>query len=392
MGLPNVNIKIGNGNLGRTAATSDGVAGMVLTGTAVAGKLELNKHYQLSSTRDLTAMGMTPENNALIDKEVRAFYFAAGEGAELHLVVVAVATTLTQMCAAELDSPLAKLIDGAGGRIKIVGVNKLPGSEYTPTITQGIDGDAITAAAAAHASILSFAKRIMPFRLLMPAPAWSGTTDTLYKPTESSYNTVRFILASDDPTTKTAAIGQVLGRNAILEPQQSDARVKSGAIATNGWFTNGKTYLELSGLADSLHDAGYTFYRSFPMKNGCYLNGNAMAAPISDDYSDMHLGRVIDKATVLVYAAYVEEICDNIILDKDGKISAGACKSYEGIVKNAVNAQMSGQISDFSAYVDPSQNILSTGVLEISCKIVPLGTIKQINVNLAFSNPQSANA
>ena len=43
MARPNVNISLGNGNMGRSAATADGVAGMVLTGVAVAGKLELNK-------------------------------------------------------------------------------------------------------------------------------------------------------------------------------------------------------------------------------------------------------------------------------------------------------------------------------------------------------------
>lgn len=81
MKLPDVNIKLGNGNLGRSAATTDGVAGMVLTGKAVAGKLELNKHYQLSSTQDLTTLGVTAADNALLDKEVSAFYAPAAVSA-----------------------------------------------------------------------------------------------------------------------------------------------------------------------------------------------------------------------------------------------------------------------------------------------------------------------
>ena len=99
MALPNVNIKIGNGNLGRVSTSSDGVAGMVLTGVAVGDTLKLNTHYQLSSVRDLAALGVTEENNPLVYKDVKAFYTQAGEGAELHILVVAEATTLSQMTA-----------------------------------------------------------------------------------------------------------------------------------------------------------------------------------------------------------------------------------------------------------------------------------------------------
>ena len=98
MALPNVIIALGNGNTGRSAATADGVAGLLLTGSAVSGKLELGRHYQLSSTRDLTTLGITAENNPLADKEVKAFYAQAGDGAELHLMVVAAATTVYLMC------------------------------------------------------------------------------------------------------------------------------------------------------------------------------------------------------------------------------------------------------------------------------------------------------
>lgn len=125
MALPNVNITLGNGNLGRVASTTDGVAGLLLTGTPVTSsdpvvkKLELNKHYLLSGTNDLATLGVTAENNFLINKEVRAFYGQAGEGAELHLLVVSDTTTLTAMCATDVASPLNTLINAAGGRIQI---------------------------------------------------------------------------------------------------------------------------------------------------------------------------------------------------------------------------------------------------------------------------------
>lgn len=393
MGLPDVNITLGNGRLGRSQATADGVAGIILTGAAVAGKLELNKHYVLSGTADLAVLGITTVNNPLLDKEVKAFYKEAGDGAELHLLIVSEATTLTSMCAAEAASPLSKLIAESGYRVRLIGVNKIAPAEYEADVTQGIDGDAITAASAAQACLDGFtSSRKSPARLLMPAAAWSGTTESLYKPVEGSYNRVRFILASDDPTNKTAAIGQILGRNAKIAVHQSDARVKSGAIAAQGWATNGKTYKEIDGLNDILHDAGYTIYRGFPTKNGCYLNDNQMAAPKTDDYSSMNYGRVIDKAYLITYATYIEEICENVQVDKDGYIPVGLAKDYEGMITRAVKQQMAGEISDFTAYIDPKQNLLSSESMKVVCSITPTGTIKSFDVELSLDNPANSNA
>lgn len=389
MPLPNVNIKLGNGNLGQTSVTDDGIAGMILTGKAVEGKLELNKPYQLSSTRDLKTLGIEEATNPLAVKEITAFYAQAGEGAELHLLVVSEATTLAAMCDPAEGSPLRKLTDAAAGRIRLVGVNKLPPAEYEADVAQAIDADAITAAAGAQQTAESYAGQIRPFRLLLPAPAWTGSTENLYKPSESSYNRVAFVLASDKAIagTYTAAVGMILGRAALMEPQQSIGRVKSGSVAADGYFTSGNNYLEKSGLAEALNDAGYIFFINLPAKNGCYLNGDPMAAPAADDYNQLHLGRIIDKAMVIAYTTYISEILENIAVDEKGNLPTGACKSFEGMIENAINSSMGNQISSFTAYVNPAQNILSTGKMEIDCKLVPLGILREIQVNLSFENP-----
>lgn len=389
MPLPNVNIKLGNGNLGQTSVTDDGIAGMILTGKAVEGKLELNKPYQLSSTRDLKTLGIEEATNPLAVKEITAFYAQAGEGAELHLLVVSEATTLAAMCDPAEGSPLRKLTDAAAGRIRLVGVNKLPPAEYEADVAQAIDADAITAAAGAQQTAESYAGQIRPFRLLLPAPAWTGSTENLYKPAESSYNRVAFVLASDKAIsgTYTAAVGMILGRAALMEPQQSIGRVKSGSVAADGYFTSGNNYLEKSGLAEALNDAGYIFFINLPAKNGCYLNGDPMAAPAADDYNQLHLGRIIDKAMVIAYTTYISEILENIAVDEKGNLPTGACKSFEGMIENAINSSMGNQISSFTAYVNPAQNILSTGKMEIDCKLVPLGILREIQVNLSFENP-----
>lgn len=385
--LPNVHINIGNGGLGRINASSDNVAGLILTGTAVEGKLELNKVYQLSSTRDLVTLGITTENNPFLEKELKAFFAQTGDGAELYLIVVSQATTLTTMCDIAEGSAIHKLIDYAGGRIRLVGINKLPPADYEADVTQGIDSDAITAADAAQKIAESYAKQIKPFRLLVAAPYFKADAENLYKPRQGSYNRVALVLASDDLKNKTAAVGLTLGRTASIEPQRSIGRVKDGSVAPILYLTNGKSHLEIAGIADSLHDAGYIIPRSYPTKNGAYFNGNPTATPVTDDYAEMHLGRIMDKAVVIAYDTYISEILDNIMVETDGTLSAGACISFSSMLENSLTAGLSEQVSSVGVSIDTTQNILSTGTLEINCKIVPLGTLEKIDVNMSFSNP-----
>lgn len=388
MARPNVNITLGNGNLGRSAATDDGVAALLLTGATVSGKLELNKHYQLSGTADLVALGVTADNNPLVYKEVTAFYEQTGDGAELHLLVVAEATTLTQMCDSAADSPLRKLIDASGGRVRLVGVNKIPPMEYEADTTQGIDKDAITAAEKAQAVIESYAAgKVNPFRMLMPATAFDAEVDSLFKPRESSTNAVCYVLASDDAAKHTAAIGRVLGRAASLSVHQSIGRVRSGSIGTDMYLTDGQSYIDADGLADSLHDAGYIIPVAYPRKNGAYLNGDPAAAPVTDDYAQLRYGRTVDKARIIVYDTLIDEILDDVDTDSAGDLSAGQRTSYEGMIENAVLTQMNGEITSFAVSIPEGQNILTSETIRVVCRIQPKGVVETFEVTLEFTNP-----
>lgn len=378
-----------NGALGRVAATADGVAGLILTGKAVPDKLELNRVYLFSSTRDLTTHGITEEGNPLLHKEISAFYEQAGDGAELYVLVVSEATTLTQMCSVEDGSPLKKLIDYAGGRIRLLGFNKLPPAEYEADLAQGIDGDVITAIAKAQNVATSYEAKINPFRMLFPALLWTGSSENLFKPREGSYNRAGLVLAADKMIGEIASpsVGQVLGRAAKIAVNYSIARVKDGAIAATGFLADGKTPEEDAGMLDLLDDAGYIFYRTFVGKNGYYLNGDSMAAPLTDDFSDLNLGRVIDKAIIIAYGAYVDEIRDSIEVDDNGQLPQHLCSYFEGNMENAVAASMQNEISKFECFIDPKQNILSVGRMCVSCKIVPRGILRDITVTLGFDNP-----
>ncbi len=397
MALPNVNITLGNGNIGSVTLSDDGIAGLIVTGTSVSTTLALEKVYVLSSTADLKKLGITEENNPLAYKEVTAFYATAGDGAELHLLVTDEENALTEICAATAGSPLKTLVDSAAGRIRLVGININPGSEYEGTVTSGIDQDVVTAVTAAQQVADSYLSQIAPFVVLLPALGWNGQTTSLYQPREGSQNSVSLVMASDGKVGNgkyfSAAIGQVLGRLATCAVNISIARVRDGSIAAAGYLTDGKTPEEDFSLWNTLHDAGYIFYRTYIGKNGYYLNDDATAVATTDDYHRLCLTRVIQKALVICYKTYIDEILDSISVDPEtGQVSQPMCKYYEQLLVRSINTNMDGEISGFTAYIDPAQDLITSGRLSIQAKIVPTALLKEINVDLSFENPFNTNA
>lgn len=392
--LPNLVINLENGGLGRVAQTSDGVAGMILTGSAVIappseGNLQLNTVYTLSSMRDLTTLGVTKENNPLVFKEVTQFY-GKKNGGELYLLVVSEATTLEQICTDTEDAPIHTLIAAGGGRIRLVGINRLPANGYTPEHDDtGIDNDAIVAGEAVHAIAQSYAAKVNPFRILLPALLWDGSTSKLYKPRQSTFDRVGYVMAADEiiDGSASAAIGQALGLAASIPVNRSLGRVKNGVATIEGYLTDGRTPAAATADLDALHDAGYIIYRPFVGRNGYYFNDDPMAAPLSNDYSNLNYGRVIDKAIILAYNAYIDEINDDIEIDDDGTVPAPMCVYYEGVMDNAVTNAMDGEISNFETHIPSGQNILKTSLLVANCSIRPRGILRDINVNLGFENP-----
>lgn len=388
-GIPKISIDLQNGRLGRSSGSSDGVAGLILTGTAE-GDMALNTVYKLSSERDLATMKITKAVNPLICKDISQFYAKAGEGAQLFLLAVAPATTLQQMCGSAATSPINTLLAGGRGTIRLAGLNRIPPAGYAPNVSDtGIDNDAVLAGETAHSVAETAASRITPVRVLIPALLWDDTQPTLFKPRGSTWNRVGYVMAADAKFdgVASAAIGQMLGIAASIPVNQNLARVKNGMASLEGWLTNGKTPEQNEAMLDELHDAGYILYRKFPTRNGYYTSDDPMAAPMSDDYGTLSAGRTVDKASMIIFDTYLDELCDDVEVDDSGYLPASVCSYYEGRIEAAVARKMKDEISKFEVYIEPEQDIIGTSEMLIAFDITPKGTIRNIKGLLGLKNP-----
>ncbi|GAB5531350.1 MAG: hypothetical protein Roseis3KO_31270 [Roseivirga sp.] len=407
MGLPDVSINILNGQLGRTERTADGVAGLIMTGPAPAS-LANDTPVQIFSLADAEALGITSAYDAddrKVHRQIADFYEMAGEGAELWVSIVPDATTMAAICTeTNMTNSARKLLDAAGGSIRLLGVARTP--DGVVTASEGFDAD--VAAAVEKAQILAekFASDHKPLRVVIEGRDYQGTASAVKDYTGGSDNRVAIVALGFEQwvdtnnsnaltASKAAAVGRALGAAAVLPVQRKISRVKNGDIGLlQAYLSNGTSLAGVSEAElDTLHDKGIIVPRTFTGVNGFFFSGDQTATSPADDFSSLARGRVIDKATTIAYQMLVQEIDDEVALTTEGKLPQVVVKSYKARVETAMNTQMisQGEASSAELIIDANQNISATDELRATLSIIPVGYSSNILVDLKFDNPITTN-
>lgn len=394
MSLPGVNITILNGALGSVPGTSDGIAGMILSGVAVVDKIALNEPKQLFSLADAVALGLDEDydtaNSVDVYYQIKEFYSEAGTGAELWIMLVAQTVTMAEMADITEVNNAVKLLDAASGTIRLLGITRVPDGSYSETITDGLDSDVWAAVTKAQALAVAYAANMRPFRTVIAGRAWSGVSGDLADLKQRSDNRCAVALTGQGSGLEEANIGIILGRLAANPVQRKISRVKSGALQlTEAYLTDGSSVESHESALNSIHDKGYIIFRKFERKAGYFFNSDPAATADTDDYKYLARGRVIDKVVLLTYETFINEVDEDIELNADGTLPASYVKSLQGEIEKVISTAMvaEGELSAISCVIDPTQNILSTDKLNVSVKPVPKGYTSAIDIEIGFSNP-----
>jgi hypothetical protein len=392
MAFPKVQITLTNGALGNTAQTSDGVVGMVIQCNAAPSGLALATSKQLFSLADAETVGITAAydttNSVKAWQQIKEFYDEAGTGAELWIIVLSQTLTLVQICD-KANAYAKKLLDDAAGRIKVITVARNVAGGYTPVITAGIDADVITALTNAQALADEQAAAFTPVRILLPGHAYQGNTTTLSDLTTQTKNRVAVVIGGT--SSAYVSTGLVLGRMAKIPVQRSIGRVKDGSVVALACFLGTSALETVQTTSEAIHNKGYITFRKYPGKAGYYFTGDPTAAAGTDDYASIKKGRVIDKAIVITYQVFLNQILDEIQIDSSGKLHPAIVKADERAILSAIENQMldNEEISGANVDIDPTQNIIATGIYNVQLRLTPVGYKEQIIIKLGFQNPQN---
>jgi len=391
MPLPGVSIPIKNGAIGGVVQSNDALTGLLLQGPAASG-LGLLAPRLCTSLADAEAIGLDAaydaDNSVAVYKHVKEFYSEAEPGAKLWIMLVSQAVSMTDMVNTSNPQYAEALLTAADGKIRLLGVSRSPADGYVPTLSGEVDVDVINAIPFAHALAEEYAANYKPFRVVVEGREYSGTAGTLVDLKTQGKNRVAALLG-DTISGSGAAIGLLLGRLSAIPVQRNPGRVKNGAVLATNIYLGTDALKDVEGTIESIHDKGWITFRRHIEKAGCYFTDDPTATAATDDYDTISNGRVVDKAQVIAYSIFVDEILDEILIDKDGKIETVKAKYYKSIIENGVDTAMTAnsEISSFSAQIDVEQNVLATNQLCLSGEIITVGYSKDIKFQLGFNNP-----
>lgn len=389
MALPKIEIKIGNGGLGIVEPTADGLAGMIVQGAATAD-LPLLVPKLLTSLADAVDLGLDADydtdNSVDVYLSIKEFYDGAGTGAELWIMLVSQAVDMQTIFDVSETDYAVKLLNAAGGGIRMLTMVRNPAAGYSPTITGGMDADVGAAITRAQGLALAYVAQYKPLRVIIPAYGYNGIASDAADLRQRTDNRVAVLLGGS--TAGFVSIGVLLGRLASVPVQRNPGRVKNGSLPIIEAYIGAETVEAAAGDVQVLHNRGYITLRQHVGKAGYYFSDDPTATAATDDYSRLANGRVIDKAIFIAYQTFVNELLDEIRVDPNtGKLPSALAKYYQVRIESAINGAMTAnnEISGVGATVDTNQNVLSTGEVAVSLRVVPVGYGKTFVIDLGLA-------
>lgn len=381
--IPGVSIITANGNIGGAVNTQDGITGAIVTGTGT-GTVALLSPKRVVSLADAQTQGFTLAVEPIAYRLVKEFYSIPGTiGVPLYIMIVTETTLVTSLCDKDNANGAKKLVDFAAGSIRVLAIGRKPGVAYTPVTPAFIDSDVTGAVANAKAFIADRFAKIQPLRIILEARIHDASNATVFTPNTANANGVAFAIGGT-LNDKSASLGLILGKIAAVPVHRNIGRVKDGALPVEAMYI-GTTKVEAFAALNTLIDAGYITFTNYPQKAGYYISDDPMATAETDDYRFLTNCRVIDKASIIAYQTYIEELKDDVDLDSTGKITPIILSHLESVIENNISLAMSESISGSPrAYINPAQNLATGSSLTVQLRITPKGYLKSIEVEVGF--------
>lgn len=412
-----VNITKTNGNIGNRAPSTDGISGYITNGVAVVGGVQLGTVYKLGSVKDAEALGITTgydSTNGVLVHHAISEYFRFSASA-LYIMLVDQAITMAAMCLKTNTQYAKKLLKDSGGVIKQWAVERQYPTGATIVTTGGLDNEVLVvtvgtpttrAGAIINAQALCEEEEAegRPTFCVVQGRAFNGTTANAPDFRECNSRNVHTTIATDTSINALgalyagyAAATSVLGfisfakvHESIGWPEKFNLLNESLGKFLKPGLSGGQSINSFTAADfETLETKGYSFPVTYPDYPGVFLNASPTCVLATDDYAWIEGVRTINKAIKAVRAVITPKLNSPVLVNPtNGQLSADAAKYFETLADSALkNMQVDGEISAKEAKVDPAQNILGTGILNIEISVTPFGTARKFEITIGFSNP-----
>jgi hypothetical protein len=378
--MNDITFNIGQGGLGRIADGDDHWSGMLFEGTKPVAfgtdDIKAYNNIQEAEADGIIATGTT----AVIHYHISQF-FAQQPNTQLFVgIYTAFSATFQEV----------RLIQSfAGGKLRQVAVYN----------TANLVAGAVTALQTIAEAL---AQEHTPLVVLYGANIPTGTINTLIDLRALTAPRVAVIIGQDGNAKGKAlfvstgksitCLGTALGVLSLAQVSDNIGWVGKFNLLKDdeldvASFAEGSLFRNLSqAQLNVLDDKGYISLKKHVGLAGTYFNDTPTAIAKTNDFAYLENQRAMDKARRGIRQFVLPFLNSPLSVNSNGNIKATTVKTIENEAKKPLEAMLgANEISDYSVSINPKQNVLTTSKLVIDIKIVPVGTSRNINVNLGFA-------
>ena len=127
---------------------------------------------------------------------------------------------------------------------------------------------------------------------------------------------------------------------------------------------------------------------TWPKKGqGFFMYAEPLLSAPGSQFTELVIGNVLDVACDIGYAAGVEEISDDLLLNPNGTLSTVALNAFQGSIQQALNVGMTqvSMVSAVTATVNPTANVGATGIIPLTIAVQPDGYVNAIQETIALN-------
>lgn len=354
------------GGLDRTLTSEDHVSGFVAAVEELPSGFASDNTQVVFSLLEAEAAGITEDDFPEVHYHI-AQYFAIQPQGELHVLLTEDAVT---------PANITTLQAAAEGRIRQVAYRS--------------DAAFTTASVTALQVVADTLKADhMGLSILFSADFSSFTLATLPSLTTLDAENVSVVIGGDAARSYTS-LGATLGMVSLASVSENIGYVKKfnvvkGTEFQTLQFATGELYKSLtSAQLTAVKNKGYVFLRKYVGFAGSFHSDSNTATASTSDYAFIENVRTVEKAERSIRAVLVPEL-GAPLKTKAGKLALETITKFELLVKSRLEQMANAdEIAEFSVFIDPNQNVLSTSQLRIQVGITPMGVARQIVVGIGF--------
>lgn len=187
-------------------------------------------------------------------------------------------------------------------------------------------------------------------------------------------------------------LGAKLGAVSAANVNESISYYEKFPMVTDGTefdvanFANGDAVLLTdNALINAIDDKGYIFLVKEVGFTNTFNNDSYTSAAVTNDLSTIENNRTIAKATRNLRTFILPKLGSPLRVNDDGTLREDTIKTFKSLADRALSSMESdGELSAYEIIINAAQDVVTSGQLEITVKLVPVGVAREIVINLGF--------